>query len=214
MYKTLLLTAAITLNGCASTPQALNTINPDIHRQAVLISQPASDTQRRVKLSLWQFENNRWRGIYTRVDAIVGRSGIAPQGQKKEGDGRTPSGTFELGPAFGYAPSIETRLDYRQADTNDFWVDDPASAQYNQWVHGTPQASSWEDMRRKDDLYKMGIVIGYNTAPIVPGAGSAIFMHIWRRYDHPTAGCVALSQKNLRRILRHLDKNLNPVIVF
>ncbi len=57
-----------------------------------------------------------------------------PLVEKKEGDGKTPSGIYPLGPAFGYASSMDTGLAYRQATDNDFWVDDVRSLQYNQWV--------------------------------------------------------------------------------
>ncbi len=87
------------------------------------------------------------------------------------------------------------------------------SMQYNQWVRGTPAAGSFERLKRPDDLYQYGIVIGYNMHPVIPGAGSAIFMHVWRRYDSPTAGCVALNQRNLRKILRWLDRQYQPVII-
>ena len=138
---------------------------------------------------------------------------MAVFGDKREGDGKTPSGVFPLGPAFGDASAIDTALEYRQASDLDFWVDDVHAMQYNQWVHGKPAAASFERMKRPDDLYRYGVVIGYNTAPVVSGAGSAIFMHVWRRYDHPTAGCVAVSQRYLRKILRWLDKQYRPVII-
>ena len=144
---------------------------------------------------------------------MIGRNGIAPLGQKKEGDGRTPSGIYPLGSAFGYPVSIDTGLPYRQATDLDFWVDDTKSMQYNQWVHGTPIANSFEQMKRLDNLYQFGIVIGYNMNPIIPGAGSAIFMHVWRRYNSSTAGCVAVNQRYLRKILHWLDKQYQPVII-
>lgn len=118
-----------------------------------------------------------------------------------------------MGPAFGYTPSVDTGLQYRQAGELDFWVDDAHSLQYNQWVNGIPAARSFEHMKRRDDLYQYGIVIGYNMRPVIPGAGSAIFMHVWRRYNAPTSGCVALNQRNLRKILRWLEQRYQPVII-
>jgi L,D-peptidoglycan transpeptidase YkuD (ErfK/YbiS/YcfS/YnhG family) len=140
-------------------------------------------------------------------------NGLAARGEKKEGDGKTPSGIYPLGPAFGYASRIDTGLEYHQATDDDFWVDDPQSMQYNQWIKGNPQARSFERMKRSDNLYQLGIVIGYNEHPIVKGAGSAIFMHIWRKYYSPTAGCVALNQRYLRKILHWLQAQDQPVII-
>ena len=71
-----------------------------------------------------------------------------------------------------------------------------------------------EALRRGDDLYKYAVVIEYNTDPVVPGLGSAIFMHVWRGAGQPTAGCVAMAEADLLRFLRWLDIRRNPVIIF
>lgn len=147
------------------------------------------------------------------MQAMVGRHGIALLNEKKEGDGRTPSGVYPIGTAFGYAPSFDTKLAYRQVTENDFWIDDVDSPQYNQWVTGKPRASSFEKMRRPDHLYKYGAVIEYNTDPIIPGNGSAIFLHIWRAPGKPTSGCVALAPGSLKLLLRWLDASHQPVIL-
>jgi L,D-peptidoglycan transpeptidase YkuD (ErfK/YbiS/YcfS/YnhG family) len=147
------------------------------------------------------------------MDGVIGRNGFAEPGAKREGDGKTPSGVYPIGPAFGYAPSANTKLDYRQATANDFWVDDPESADYNRWVVGKPQAKSFELMKRDDELYKLGAVIQYNTEPVVPGRGSAIFLHVWRGPDSTTAGCVALSESDVASLLKWLDKTKHPVVV-
>ena len=197
------------VSGCSTlTPHALDGIDAS---QAILVI-PAGSNSHQAVLSAWQKQGRGWHRVY-RVSAVIGRHGMALAGAKREGDGKSPSGIYPLGPAFGYAPAIDTGLDYRQAMNNDFWVDDVKSMQYNQWVNGTPAASSFERMRRADNLYQYGIVIGYNRDPIVPKAGSAIFMHVWRRYNSPTSGCVALGQRNLRRILRWLNKKDQPVII-
>ena len=201
----------LTASGCSTiTPQSLQGLKATVC-QTIIVS-PIRKTAAQAFLSAWQKEGNRWhRKFY--VSAVLGRNGLAAAGEKKEGDGKTPSGIYLLGPAFGYASSIDTGLSYRQATDNDFWVDDARSMQYNTWIRGTPLARSFERMKRPDDLYRYGIVIEYNTHPVMPGLGSAIFMHVWRGYNAPTSGCVALNQRNLRRILRWLDKNDQPVIV-
>jgi len=199
----------LAVSGCASLPpRTLQDLDTSI-TQAIIIH-PANHTQTR--LSAWQKQDRRWHRVFC-SSAVIGRNGLAAPGQKKEGDGKTPSGLYPLGPAFGYAPAIATGLDYKEIGDLDFWVDDMNSAQYNQWVHGKPQAASYERMKRPDNLYQYGVVIGYNMHPIVRGAGSAIFMHVWRRYNSSTAGCVALSERKLRRILRWLNKQSQPVII-
>jgi L,D-peptidoglycan transpeptidase YkuD (ErfK/YbiS/YcfS/YnhG family) len=179
--------------------------------QAIVVH-PLNKNSTQAQLSTWQREGSIWRRLLF-ISAVIGKNGLGLAGQKKEGDGKTPSGVYPLGPAFGYAPSINTGLSYRQAGPNDFWVDDKQSRQYNQWVSGMPNAKSFERMRRPDGLYQYGIVIGYNRHPVISGAGSAIFMHVWQGYNSPTSGCVAINQRYLRKILRWLNRQEKPVIL-
>lgn len=155
-----------------------------------------------------------WRQALDPIKAVVGRNGFAPEGEKREGDGRTPSGRFRLGTAFGYAPSVNTKMPYRQVLSDDLWVDDPGTPDYNRWVRQSEtQATSYEKMKRDDDLYKYGIVIEYNTDPILPGNGSAIFLHIWAGERQATAGCVAVSEEDILKLLGWLDPAAKPVII-
>ncbi|OQW47423.1 MAG: hypothetical protein A4S09_15360 [Proteobacteria bacterium SG_bin7] len=158
-------------------------------------------------------EGGKERLVFGPVSAVVGRKGIAEVGKKREGDGKTPQGKFKIESAFGYEPKVETKLHFEQVTENDKWIDDVASSQYNQWVKGETSAKSFEVLRRSDDLYKYAFVIGYNRKPVVPGAGSAIFGHVWKDSKTGTAGCVAISETDMKNILRMLDKNLNPEIV-
>src|SRR3546814_11481608 len=59
---------------------------------------------------------------------------------------------------------------------------------------------SAESLQRDDEAYDIIIVLGHNDDPPVPGAGSAIFFHIWVD-GRPTEGCVAIAPKEMRRIL-------------
>jgi L,D-peptidoglycan transpeptidase YkuD (ErfK/YbiS/YcfS/YnhG family) len=96
--------------------------------------------------------------------------------------------------------------------SDSYWVDDPQSPDYNRWVYGKPKAKSFERMLRDDELYKIGLIIEYNTNPVVPGHGSAIFLHIWKGPGIPTAGCVAVAEKDLRGYLSWLAPDRAPVI--
>lgn len=154
-----------------------------------------------------------WEIVFNAIPSTLGKKGFAKPGEKKEGDWKTPSGTYPIGLVFGYAPKMDTAMPYRQATENDFWVDDVQSPQYNTWVHGTLDAKSFEKMKRKDHLYKMGFVVEYNTNPIVKGDGSAIFFHVWRRPGAFTAGCVAMEEENIEKIIRFLDPNAKPILI-
>ncbi len=165
------------------------------------------------ELTAWIAAEGDWRRVLGPWPVVIGRNGFAGFQEKREGDGKTPSGIFPIGVAFGKARQLTTSLVYRQAKEDDVWVDDSASSQYNTWVKLPAQAASYEKMLRPDGLYDMGAVIEYNTAPAVPKKGSAIFIHIWRDNGRrPTAGCVALHANRLRRLLAWLNKDKGPVI--
>jgi len=203
--------------GCATfsnkskpVPASLLKLSSDI-QQAIIVQ--SIDDESHALLSAWQREGGVWHQVDKPMSAVIGRNGFARAGEKREGDGQTPTGVYVIRRAFGYPLNVETGLEYRQATENDFWVDDYSSPQYNQWVTGEPNAKSFEQLKRDDDLYKYGIVIEYNTDPIVPGYGSAIFLHIWRNKNHATAGCVAVSEENMAKLLEWLSVDQNSVIL-
>lgn len=179
--------------------------------QALIVHQDSTDIYK-ATLTVWEKNDGTWQPVFDSMPAVIGRNGLAPLNEKKEGDGRTPSGIYKLGTAFGYGKRIDTKLFYRQVSEDDHWVDDPESPQYNQWVTGNPRAKSFENLKRNDDLYKYAVVIEYNISPIKPGEGSAIFLHVWRASDKPTAGCVAVDEANIKRLLSWLDQSKKPVI--
>ena len=145
------------------------------------------------------------------LQANLGRNGVAPPWEKREGDGRTPSGLFELRRSFGYAPVAPGRIPYRQLGPEDLWVDDPQSPDYNLWVRrGATAASSFEQLLRPDPLYSVALVLEYNGAPVVRDLGSAIFLHLERSQDAPTSGCASLAEADLQRLMQWLDPARHP----
>jgi L,D-peptidoglycan transpeptidase YkuD (ErfK/YbiS/YcfS/YnhG family) len=156
--------------------------------------------------------NGVWHLVFPTSAGSIGEMGFAAIDSKKEGDGKSPSGVFPLGIAFGYDPSVVTKMPYRQVTEDDFWVDDANSEDYNKWVKGEPKAASWEKMRRDDDQYKYGVVIEYNMHPIEKGKGSAIFLHVWKD-ARATLGCVSMSEEMILKILGWLDPAKKPLII-
>jgi L,D-peptidoglycan transpeptidase YkuD (ErfK/YbiS/YcfS/YnhG family) len=145
--------------------------------------------------------------------ASLGRAGVVGAVDKIEGDGCTPAGIYSLGLVFGSELTVATAMPYRQATAEDVWVDDPAAVSYNTWVKGPLAGYSAEQLLRADGLYRYVIVIEYNTRPVVCGKGSAIFIHPWLEDLRPTAGCVALAEDNLRRLLAWLEPTKAPTII-
>lgn len=135
---------------------------------------------------------------------------------KREGDKRAPAGVFSLGTAFGRAPRAPHApgtWPYRPTGPRDRFVDDPKSPHYNTWqlepAEGPPPWTSAERL----SMYSLGLVVEHNTRAPVPGAGSAIFIHPWKGPAHPTVGCTALDEGELRELLRWLDPEKKPVLV-
>jgi L,D-peptidoglycan transpeptidase YkuD (ErfK/YbiS/YcfS/YnhG family) len=140
------------------------------------------------------------RGYY----CALGQAGIVAD--KREGDGGTPQGRFFLREVRYRADRIappETSLTAYPIGLQDGWSDDPADSAYNRLVN-LPHPASAEALMREDGLYDILVVLGYNDDPVVPGAGSAIFLHVAKGEPgafEPTAGCVALPLEDLQRVL-------------
>jgi len=214
------LTAVFSLSACLMRPAAIDRVAssalvrlPENVSQVLLVTDEGLLFFTAGKVHALEKRDFVWRETMAPMDAVIGRNGFAKSGEKREGDGRTPSGIYRLGTAFGYGQSLITKMPYRQAGADDLWVDDPNAPDYNQWVRQEEtRAASYEKMRRDDDLYKYGLVIEYNTRPVIRDFGSAIFFHIWSGPGSTTAGCVAVSEENILKILAWLDPALNPVI--
>jgi len=180
----------------------------------------------KARVYLFERDSSGWKTL-KRMKAVIGKSGMAwglglhPPNlvgpQKKEGDLRTPAGAFSIGKSYGYKPPTHFRLGiaYEQSAPGLVCVDDPGSRQYNRIVAQT-ELHDWtsaEDMRRNDDLYELLFVVEHNKAGRFKEKGSCIFFHIWENSRSATAGCTALSRKNLAFIVNWLDPASNPLIV-
>jgi L,D-peptidoglycan transpeptidase YkuD (ErfK/YbiS/YcfS/YnhG family) len=161
------------------------------------------------ELTAYRRVDGQWRRVFGPWVAWIGRNGMAPAEAKREGDGRTPSGTFGFGFFFGVDPDPGVRFPYWRVDASDFWDDDPSSPLYNEWVDDR-DANPGADPEPMDvSAYDYGAVIAYNTAR-TPGLGSAIFLHI--NIGTPTTGCVTLPVGELLEILRWLNPAESPRI--
>ncbi len=87
---------------------------------------------------------------------------------------------------------------------DDGWCDDPADPAYNRPVL-LPYPASAEALWRADGLYDLAVVLGYNDDPVVPGKGSAIFLHVVDPAGGPTEGCIALVLSDLLTLVGAVD---------
>jgi L,D-peptidoglycan transpeptidase YkuD (ErfK/YbiS/YcfS/YnhG family) len=223
-----ILLSALLLAGSSEALQSLNL--PPQTQQAVLVQAPSWSAQRGT-LQRFSRSEGKWVAVGREVEVNLGSAGLGwgkglheertDGPQKMEGDGKAPAGIFAFGSAFGYGrtPPGRWKWPYRQVTQRDYWVSDPDSAQYNQLVtlksSDDPRQlwSSYEEMKRSDGLYEIGLIVDHNAAPVEKEKGSAIFLHVWRGPGSPTAGCTAMSKKNLVALLQWLDPKKEPLLI-
>jgi L,D-peptidoglycan transpeptidase YkuD (ErfK/YbiS/YcfS/YnhG family) len=186
-------------------------------RRALLVFPVRLTAVRLSQAAQTEYENLEYREgrLYWSGDsavAAVGRAGV--RADKHEGDGATPAGTYPLVSILyrpdRVAPPL-SQLPVNALSPSDGWVDEPTDTKYNRAV-SLPYPASAEQMWREDDVYDLLVVIGYNMEPVVPGAGSAIFLHIATPDFAPTAGCVAVEREVLLRLLPLLGPGSRIVI--
>lgn len=165
----------------------------------------------------------RWNRVTTeRCWARVGEAWTARLGvnglkdRRREGDGTTPTGVYGIGPVmYGSAPNPGVWYRYRKVVCGDWWVEDPRSRYYNTFRHipcgrrppfRTNPPGMWQDRV----AYRHLAVIQFNMKPVVPGRGSAIFLHVSK--GRPTVGCISLSLSQLVATLRWLRPEKRPLI--
>lgn len=136
------------------------------------------------------------------VRCALGRGGVS--NAKREGDGATPVGCYPLRRVL-YRPdriaNLETSLPVQPIGPSDGWCDAPGDVNYNRPVT-LPYPASAETLWRDDGLYDVIAVLGQNDDPPVPGAGSAIFLHVAHADYSSTEGCVAVALAELSEILK------------
>lgn len=143
---------------------------------------------------------------------VLGRGGIVAQ--KHEGDGGIPSGDWRIEFAwlrYDRLHKPRTTLPLRRITGALVWSDDPRDPNYNQPVPAGHRLSH-EKLRRGDRLYDLVLVLDINRHPALPGRGSALFIHRWRRPHYPTAGCIGLSPTHLLWLVRHWTRRSRVII--
>lgn len=139
----------------------------------------------------------------------IGYAGVIAD--KKEGDGGTPLGSFQIRQIY-FRPDrikpteLKTDIELFPLTKDDGWCDDVNSQEYNTFVK-LPFQPRHEILWREDNVYDIICVLGYNDDPVIKGKGSAIFLHIARENYSPTAGCIALSKAGLINLISQFSKN-------
>ena len=143
----------------------------------------------------------------------IGKNGTTRN--KKEGDNKTPKGTFEIENLYfredrKEKPSTQLRCIKIKKDMG--WCNDRRfPKKYNKLIK-LDKKLRCEKLRRKDQKYDLLIPIKYNFKKPVIGKGSCIFIHLTRDYK-PTAGCIALKEKDFLIMLKLIKKNTKIQII-
>ena len=137
----------------------------------------------------------------------IGKNGIIKK--KVEGDKKTPKGTFKFSNLYFRKDRIKipkTNLRCIEIKSSMGWCDDVRfPKQYNRLIK-TNKKIRHEKLKRKDYKYDLLIPLKYNFNNPVTGLGSCIFIHLTKNY-RPTAGCIALREKDFLIMLRFVNKN-------
>ena len=155
------------------------------------------------------FKNSFCRFESFNYPVYIGKNGGIDEKDKKEGDWKTPYGTYPLRRVL-YRPDTmdapETSLPVIEITEKLGWCDDPQHPEYNKLIE-KPFDASHEDMYRSDRLYNIVVEIGHNDNPPVPGMGSAVFLHLKRPERDYTAGCGGFNDDDLKHILKNIGDN-------
>lgn len=179
-------------------------------------------------LSYYDRSETQFKKVSSDIPVFLGKSGLGwgrgliefekSDGPiKKEGDKRAPAGIFSLPYVFGLLPADSMKwlnYPYQQISKLNECVDDTTSDSYNKIVNTLETNKSWKSSENMDDPdYKYGIVISHNSSPVEKGCGSCIFFHLMGPKPKPTAGCTAMNEESLLKLLHRLDSKKNPLLI-
>ena len=155
----------------------------------------------------------RSTGVFTgpglQTHCALGKGGVRLAAAKREGDGASPIGAWPVRRVYFRPDRVDppkSKFETIPICPWDGWCDDPDHPLYNQPV-ALPFEGSHEKLWRVDHVYDVIVELGYNDDPIVPGRGSAIFMHVAKQDYEPTEGCVALKLEDLLTVLKKMKKD-------
>ena len=162
-------------------------------------------------ISMHEKINGDWQQIMT-TPGFVGVNGM---GKVKEGDHKTPVGTFQFDFAFGILPDPGCAIPYVQINEHHYWSGD-WNYKYNQFVDDREAPANFdtaysEHLIDYNPHYNYGLNMGYN-AECTPGRGSALFMHCFGTHKPWTTGCVGLPEEKMFFVMQHVKPGCACVI--
>lgn len=155
------------------------------------------------KMDVWQREAGEWQPVAAAIPAHTGSAGMTAQ--SKSGYPATPMGVFTLDYVFGTAPSPGGGLGYVQVGPDDWWDGDGKSPTFNTHQHCKKEQCRFDTSESENlDIpeYVHSVVMGVNTKARIPANGAGFFLHATD--GGPTAGCVAIDDATLVKIIQWL----------
>ncbi len=140
------------------------------------------------------------------IKCSIGKNGISKN--KKEGDKKTPEGTFNIENLYyrkDRIKKIQTKLKSIPISKSMGWCDDKNNKKYYNKLIKTNQKIKHEKLFRRDEIYDLLIPIKYNFNKRILGKGSCIFLHLTKNYK-PTAGCIAINKNDFLIMLKLINK--------
>lgn len=160
-------------------------------------------------VSFYEFANDEWKKVLSECKAYGGRNGFSKS--KKEGDGKTPIGEYNIVYGFGVESVEKFKIPFISIK-NQVWVDDSTSALYNT-MQNENVANKWKSSETLNiPCYKYSLVVGYNIDKPIPGKGSAIFIHCLGENKY-TDGCIALKESDMYKIMKKIDISYKPRVI-
>lgn len=184
----------------------------------ILVTLAASNTKTIGLMNVYKRELRGDTKIWIKqlsTPAAYGENGIY---KTREGDKKTPVGTFKMNTPFGInAPLEGFPENYIQVNSGHYWDGDSLSTQYNRLVN----TSSYNDFNKSSSehiidytgYYNYCIDIGYNP-DCTPYAGSAIYLHCFVNGDFDTAGCVAVPEEQMVNIMQLYEEGKSWMVIY
>ena len=189
-------------------------------QQIIVVVSPNFNSSK-AKLSCYEDDKK----VFDTIDVNLGTKGLGwglgefklkqkeNEPTKKEGDKKAPAGVFKLTSTFGYAKNENFDLKYAHLSKKLICVDDSNSKHYNKIIEmPNKRPNSFEQMRRDDDQYRLGVVVLHNKKQ-KKQAGSCIFLHVQKSKNASTAGCTSMTLDDMRKINSWLDGSKNPILI-
>ena len=191
----------VNLPAARKTTQLFVTAADGMDRTTALVSMHQKD------------ERGRWKQILS-APGFIGRYGLCPDADRREGCGRTPVGVYHFNKAFGIAPDPGCALPYIRVNDYLCWSGDP-DRQYNRMVdiRDVPDLAmeNSEHLADYKPQYQYCLNVSFNEEG-VPGRGSAIFVHCACPETPYTAGCVAIPETVMKRVMQTVREDCAVII--